>query len=388
LDLSQPRSKPTPYSRFICGCIGMLRFSMLLFSTFAWSQTPQPSSSNPAPLPYRFTNFVWWSDSDLRAQLKQRIPGLGDEIAPASGTESTVRNELETLLKEHQIIAQVQSEDPSSSSIGATPDPSAPEPAIVFRIRYPQIVVDKVVVSGNDIGLGPALSESLQSKEGQAYSAEQDSKIRSAAKEQLQADGYLEADVAVTHDAPRRDGDRFLVNLSISITPGRQYHISSLSAGGGPLLPGKDLSPSFSSRPGDLAGHNPFGSAPADLRAYYWRAGYADVEVHVKPELDSKHALVAYRLDVTPGPQYHVQNLTFNDLSGEQESKARTLLGLKAGDVFDQTAINALHRKIATDPLLAGYGFTYSPKKDKAAALVDLSLDFYKQSRNLILTPR
>jgi hypothetical protein len=83
-----------------------------------------------------------------------------------------------------------------------------------------------------------------------------------------------------------------------------------------------------------------------------------------------------------------VQNLTFNDLSGEQESKARTLLGLKAGDVFDQTAINALHRKIATDPLLAGYGFTYSPKKDKAAALVDLSLDFYKQSRNLILTPR
>jgi hypothetical protein len=352
---------------------------VLLFSTFAFAQTAQPSSGNPAQLPYRFSNFAWWSDADLRGQLKQRIPGLGDEIAPASGTESTVRDELETLLKEHQIVAKVQSEDPSPSSVGA-------EQAIVFSIHSPQIVVDKLVVSAN-IDLGPAASEALQSKEGQPYSAEQDSKIRSTAEEQLQADGYLEAEVTVSHDVPRRDGDRFLVNLSVSITAGRQYRISSLSAGGGPLLPGKDLSPSFSSKPGDLAGHSPFGSAPADLRAYYWRAGYADVEVHVKPELDSKHALVAYRLDVTPGPQYHLQTLTFNDLSGEQESKARALLGLKPGDVFDQTAIIALHHKITADPLLAGYGFTYSSKKDTATAQVDLSLDFYKQSPSRILMP-
>jgi outer membrane protein assembly factor BamA len=386
LDLSQPRSKPTAYSRFFCGSIEML--VLLLFSTFAWSQAAQPPSSNPAPLPYRFSNFVWWSDSELRGQLKQRIPGLGDEIAPASGTEGTVRNELEALLKEHQIVAQVQSDDPSPSSNGAVKAPGAPDPAIVFSIRSPQIVVDKAVVSGNDIGLGPEFSESLQAKEGQAYSAEQDSKIRSAAEEQLQASGYLEAEITVSHDVPRRDGDRFLVNLSVSVTPGRQYHISSLSAGGGPLLPGKDLSPSFSSKPGDLAGHNPFGSAPADLRTYYWRAGYADVDVHVKPDLDTKKALVAYRLDVTPGPQYHLQNLTISNLSAEQESKARALLGLKPGDVFDQTAINSLHRKIAADPLLAGYGFTYNPKRDKATASVDLSLDFFKQTPNRLVLPR
>lgn len=383
MDLSQPRSKPTAYSRFFCGLIEML--VLLLFSTFAWSQTAEPPSSNPALLPYRFSNFVWWSDSELRGQLKQRVPGLGDEIAPASGTESTVRNELETLLKEHQIVAQVQSEEPSPSSNIAK---GAPEPAILFSIRSPQIVVDKVVVSGNDAGLGPEASESLQAKEGRPYSAEQDWKLRSVAEEALQADGYLEAEAAVSHDAPRRDGDRFLVNLSVSITPGRQYHISSLSAGGGPLLPGKDLSPSFSSKPGDLAGHNPFGSAPADLRTYYWRAGYADVDVHIKPDLDTKEALVAYRLDVTPGPQYHLRNLTISNLSAEQESKARALLGLKSGDVFDQTAINSLHRKIAADPLLAGYGFTFSPKRDKATALVDLSLDFFKQTPNRLVLPR
>jgi outer membrane protein assembly factor BamA len=380
LHLSQPRSKSIALVRASCLWIGVLAIS-----TIAWAQA---APNYPAQLPYRLSNFAWWSDSDLRAQLKQRIPGLADEITPASGTEGTVRNELETLLKEHQIVAQVQSEEPSPWSLTAERAPGAPPPAIVFSIRSPQIVVDKVMVSGNDAGLGPEASESLQAKEGQPYSAEQDWKIRSVAEEALQADGYLEAEATVSHDAPRRDGDRFLVNLSVSITPGRQYHISSLSAGGGPLLPGKDLSPSFSSKPGDLAGHNPFGTAPADLRTYYWRAGYADVDVHVKPDLDTKKALVAYRLDVTPGPQYHLQNLTISNLSAEQESKARSLLGLKPGDVFDQTAINSLHRKIAADPLLAGYGFTYSPKKDKATALVDLSLDFFKQTPNRLVLPR
>jgi hypothetical protein len=357
---------------------------LCLLSTGA-SQTTQ---SYPAHLPYRFSNFVWWSDNDLRVQLKQRIPGLGDEIAPTSGTESTVRDELETLLRERQIPAQVQSEEPSPSSMTAERAAGAPEPAIIFSIRSPEILVDKVVVSDNATGLSSSVSESLKAREGQGYSAGQDWQIRSTAQEQMQANGYLEAEVAVTHDAPRHDGDRYLVNLLVSMTPGPQYRISSISAGAGPLLPGRDLSPSFALKPGDIAGRNPFGRIPADLRAYYWRYGYADVEFHISPQLDRAHAQVAYRLDVSPGPLYHLQTLTIANLNIEQETRARQLLALKPGDVFDQVAITNLHHKLATDPLLAGYGFTFTPKKDKSTALVDLNLDFYKSSPGSILIPR
>jgi hypothetical protein len=361
---------------------------MLCVASAAWSQTAQTAQSYPAYLPYRFSNFVWWSDDDLRVQLKDRIPGLGDEIAPASSTESTVRDALQTLLKERQIVADVQSEEPSASSIGAERAPGAPEPAIVFTIQSPPVLVDKVVVSDNATGLAAPISESLKPREGKGYNAGQDWLVRSTAQEQMQGNGYLEAEVAVTHDVPRRDGDRYLVNLLVSVTPGRQYRISAISAGGGPLLPSRDFSPSFALKPGNLAGRDPFGRVPGDLRAYYWRYGYADVEVHVSPQLDRVHALVAYRLDVSPGPLYHLRSLTIKNLDDEQETKARALLGLKLGDVFDQMAVNALYRKIAADPLLAGYGFTFSPNKDKAAALVDLSLDFYKSSQTGIVIPR
>lgn len=243
----------------------------------------------------------------------------------------------------------------------------------------PQIFVDKVVVVDDETGLADSIRETLQPREGQTYSAEQDSAVRSEVEKQLAAHGYLEATAAVTHDAPRQDGNRYLVDLQVSVTPGRQYRISSISAGGGPLLPSRDLSPSFSSKPGDLAGEGAFGRVPADLRAYYWRYGYADVETPVSAELDREHATVAYRLDVAPGPLYHVRSLSIENLNADQQSKVRTLLGLKPGDVFDQTAVTGLYRKIPTEPMLSGYGFTFAPKEDKTAAVVDVVLDFHKK---------
>ena len=324
----------------------------------------------------------------MRAQLKSRIPGLSDEIAPGSADEGKVRDALTALLKAKQIVAEVQSEEPSSFALSAERAPGAPQPAIVFNIVSPRILVDKVVVPEDATGLADSVHQALARREGQRYSSGEDWSVEATAEEQLEAQGYLEATVSVTHDAPRPDGSRYLVNLLVSIIPGRQYRISSLSAGGGPLLPSRDLSPSFSSKPGDIAGAGVFGSAPADLRAYYWRYGYADVQTPVSKDLDRKNATVALRLNVVPGPLYRVRSLTIQNLSAEQESKARALLGLKPGDVFDQLAITNLYHKIPTDPLLAGYGFTFSPKEDKAAAVVDLTLDFYKKGRDSSITFR
>ncbi|HMD77372.1 MAG TPA: hypothetical protein VKG86_08360 [Terracidiphilus sp.] len=48
------------------------------------AQTAKPAPNYPTHLPYSFGNFVWWGDDELRALLKKRIPGLGDEIEPTS----------------------------------------------------------------------------------------------------------------------------------------------------------------------------------------------------------------------------------------------------------------------------------------------------------------
>jgi hypothetical protein len=360
--------------RCCCAFIAVLTLKPIAIASM---QSPKPGQSYPTHFPYRFSNFVWWSDDELRALLKKRIPGLGDEITPAATSEARVREVLKTLLKDKGIVAEVQSEDPSAFSLTAERVTGAPLPSIVFSILSPEILVDKVIVSQAPDSLG---GEALHTREGREYSAGQDWLVRSNAKEELESKGYLESDVDVAHDAPRIDGDHYVVNLLISVRPGPQYRISAITADGGPLLKGRDLSSYFAEKPGEIADAGPFGRLAGQLRAMYWQHGYADVEIVGPPVLDHELALVSYHLDVTPGPLYHLRSLTIHNLNPEQESKARELLGMKSGDVFDEMAINGLSNKLTSDPLMKQYGFTFGPTRDKSAAVVDLTLDFYKLS--------
>ena len=168
------------------------------------------------------------------------------------------------------------------------------------------------------------------------------------------------------------------MNLVLNITLGPQYHIGEITGDGGPLLLGHDLSSDFTLKPGDVATGSPWGYLAGQLRTLYAHHGYADVVVDGSPILDREHALVSYHLTVTPGPLYHLRNLTINNLDPDQQSDVRTLLGLAPGDVFDDMAISSLYRKLPTDSSLSNYTFVFRPIKDQNEAAVDLTLDFSK----------
>ena len=102
-----------------CFCLALSAGTALAQSN---SQIPVPA----ARYPYTFTNFVWWSDADLRAELARRIPGLGPEIAPDSREESRIRTLLELLLKQKGIQTNVQSIEPSTQVYYGTRNPNAP----------------------------------------------------------------------------------------------------------------------------------------------------------------------------------------------------------------------------------------------------------------------
>jgi hypothetical protein len=367
-------------------CLSFFAAFALATAAPAFTQAAKPLQEYPARLPYAFSNFVWWSDEELRAALKKRIPDLGDEIATSANVKGQIRSELKQLLRDKGIVADVLSEEPSDFALTAETVPGAPSPAIVFSIGSPKILVDKVVISQAPDDLLPVLTQRLETRAGHEYSERQDWLVSSDAGEELKPRGYLDALIDVTHDVPRRSGDHYLVNLLISIKSGQQFRIGSITADGGPLLTGRDLSPFFTAKVGDVAGSDPFGRLGGELRDFYEKYGYADVKIQGPPVLDRAHALVSYHLGVTPGQVYHLRILTVHNLNAEQESKVRELLGMKAGDVFDGTAIGTLYHRLSTDPSMASLGFTFSPTKDKSVAMVDLTLDFYHQSDNSSVT--
>ena len=369
----------TKLNKFSLCLVGALSWMVFGASVLSTAQGSNSAQSYPAHLPYSFGNFVWWSDEDLRVQLKKQIPGLGDEIATTTAAEGRVRDALKILLKEKGVTAEIQSQEPSYSSFGASRDPEASAPAIQFSIMEPQILLDKVELRIDPIALASAVQSESEWGEGRPYSAFGDWFIRSRIKALLNQRGYLDAQVQINRPTFRKDVSLYLVSLDVSVVAGPQYRVSAISVDGGSLLHNRDLSPLFGMKVGDLPGRFPLQGLAGKLRDFYLHYGYADVQVENIPTLDREHALVAYRLNVIPGAIYHLRSLSVQNLNSEQESKARELLGMKPGDIYLDEAISDLYHKIADEPMLKGYHFSYGPKKDKAASQVDLTLQFFKE---------
>ncbi len=340
----------------------------------------------PPSLPYSCSNCVWWSDDELRSLLKKQIPTLSDEIPTTSVAEGQVRTALKFLLKEKGITAEVQSEEPSSFALTAERAAGSPSPAVAFSIASPHILIGKVLISGAPDELQSSLQKQLQSREGTAYNKGQDWLVRSLVTDTLESSGFLDSHVDISHSTPRGQATAYVVGLLVAIASGPQYHIAEITADGGPLLPGRDLSGFFMQHPGDIANSGPFGRLAGNLRAYYWQHGFADVAIAAPPILDKQHALVSYHLAVSPGPMYRLATLTIQHLNADQEDRARALLAMKSGDIYDEMAINALFHKIPLDPLLAGYEFSFSRKKNQLTATVNLTLDFSKAGGNSSVT--
>lgn len=345
----------------------------------AWAQGA--AAQHSPRYPYTFTNFVWWSDAELRAELNRRIPGLPLELAPDSPYESRIRTALELLLKQRGISASVQSIEPALHVYYMGRDPNAPPDSIQFSILAPpEIVIENLVIENGPAEAMELLGDETRQVKGRLYATTSFWLIKEHVVDGLQQVGYLTAAVELRPDQPKLDGARYAVKLIAGVTSGAKFHVAKVDADGGPLLTGRDLSPYFSLKPGDVAAPDAFGKLIGGLRSTYWRAGYADVAFDGAPALDVAHGLASYHLKTIPGPIYHLRSIKMEGLTAEQQAEAGHSLGMKPGDIYDELAISRLSADSSqAGPSLRGYGCSFSPRKDKDLHVIDLTLRFYKQ---------
>ena len=346
------------------------------------SQGKSAAQKSRRSFPYLFSNFPWWSDADLRINLKHRIPGLGDELTEDSKTEAKVRTVLTQLLREKGIDARVMTEEPSENLLSAPHDPNAPPTSIIFSILAPpEIDVETLTFVNAPVEAAESLNQIASRIQGRPYSGNGLWVYREDMQQELRQIGYLDSRIALKPALPKKQESRYFVPITATVTAGPRYHIATITADGGPLLKGRDLSPYFALKPGDVATQNPFGMRLiGTLRTIYWQAGYPDVQLHAPPILDAQRALVSYHLEVIPGPLYHLHTIKIEGLSAAEESQAIKALGFKPGDTYNAYAAAMLSRKMSTaDSPLKNYDVSFTPREDKQKHEVDLTLNFYKK---------
>ncbi len=365
--------------------------SILLLTATAPASFAQVTKPTQQPvterLPYSFSNFPWWTDAQIRVELKHRIPSLGDDLGRGSAQEARVRDELTSLLATKGIHATVVSDEPSATSGAVSAfmktlpfyiPGTSQRPHIVFSISTPQIVVGGINMDPSPEG--DLVSRVARQMEGKPFDAGAIPLQAHQLAEPLQRHGYLSAEVVVTTGHPMRDGDIYYVPLKAEISAGPLYHVGLISADGGPLLRGRDLSGYYDLQPGEVATPYGFDRLESSIMTVYFQSGYASVHFVDKPELDPEHATANYRLETVTGPQYRLRTVTVRNLSPTQEAEVRNLLALAPGDVYDQIAVDELHAKVQESATLKGLNYSFAPSTDRDHNVIDLTLDFFKDS--------
>ena len=72
--------------------------------------------------------------------------------------------------------------------------------------------------------------------------------------------------------------------------------------------------------------------------------------------------------------------MTVKNLSPTQEAEVRKMLALAPGDVYDQIAVDELHTKVQESSNLKGLDYSFAPSTDRNLNVIDLTLDFFKDS--------
>jgi len=338
-------------------------------------------------LAYTFANFPWWTDDQIRAELKHRIPSLGDEVGRGSAQEAQVRDALTAMLAAKGVHATVISDEPSATSGAVTAfvktlpfyfPGTAQRPHIEFSISAPQILVGGLALDSSPEG--ELVGRVAQQMEGKPFDSDATLLQAHQLAEPLQRHGYLSAEVTLTTGRPMRVGDNYYVPMKAEISAGPLYHVGLISADGGPLLRGRDLSGYFDLQTGEVATPYAFDRLESSIMTVYFQSGYASVHFIDKPELDPENATANYRLETVTGPQYRLRTVTVRNLSPAQEAEVRNMLALAPGDVYDQIAIDELHAKVQESANLKGLDYSFAPSTDRNLNVIDLTIDFFKDT--------
>ena len=282
-------------------------------------------------VPAQFDNFVWFSDQELLSQLSARVPLFHGKLPLAGNLADQVSDALQALLIEHNVNGRADylRSAPQGGDVNA----------FTYTVSGPSIRVRHVAFQGPQPDELPPLQQAARSMEGTEYRR---SSLRAQIKFNLlpvySSRGYLKADIAdPTPTLVASDTAETLVDLTLSVTRGLQYKLSSLQIAGNSALSTDQINATLHLKPGDIADATRLQSDLDAISKLYTTRGYMAATVVPTCELDDAHATAAYTLTVHEGDVFHMGDL---DIQGLDKSTTRTLFDLwklLGGDVYDSS---------------------------------------------------
>jgi outer membrane protein insertion porin family len=314
-----------------------------------------------------FENFVWLSHAEIKAVLQVKAPLFLDYLPENSPLADVFDKALTDALAGKGVTATVAND---------TIEPSLfyPERTLEFRIAAPRIRVANVKLSGVEEEFASLIQRSVNAAAKAPYTDRTEDLILAP----LRDAGYIQASLSGVTLDPTIAGDSASVVLSATLNPGDIYRVSRLTFAGTPLLSADSFVASEKLHAGDVASRALLLQTLAPLDAAYRRQGYMDVLVEAAPAIDAVTHQVAYTVEVTPGEQYRLRQVTATNLDPAARADFNRGFLMKSGDLYNPEYVTSFLENNTVLRALDGYSFAYTADADPNTHTVDLVLTFFR----------
>src|SRR5947209_804863 len=304
-------------------------------------------------MPVSFDNFVWFTDEELRAAVKRRVPTFDGTAPEAGGVTEQIKQALEDLLRERKIVGTVE--------YTLSSDASGRRVEHLYSVRGPELRVCKL----SFVGARAVPEETLRQKSGGIFDNDYSRAFVAGFAEAnllplYQERGYLRASFAPPKVKPETSADcEKGVAVTMYVDEGSIYVWDKAVWSGASALTPQELDAALGMKEREVANRVKIDKGLAAVGKAYARKGYLEARVRAAPDFDDEGRRVAFRLQVEEGPQYHMGELTINGLS---EADANNLHGrwrLLHGDVYEEAYADEFVKKslpeFYKDALRAGH---------------------------------
>jgi outer membrane protein assembly factor BamA len=294
-------------------------------------------------VPARFRDFVWFSDADLRRQIKDHVPLFNGHLPTSGNLADQVSDVLQAMLVEKGVPGHVDYE-----KVGKT---DGPVESIDYRVSEVLIRIRKINFTGAADPELPELEDAARAMEDHEYSRSRlDQLVQRDLLAIYHARGYLKASfsppqtTAVSQPSAEalQEGPRnqTVVDISFAVTPGEQYKLKSLTWSGNHEFPSDRMQPMVHLQIGQPANTVRLLNDLKQIQKLYGTHGFVTAALKTEAAFDDAAATVAIVVDVNEGFAYHMGDLEFRGLDNSLTAKLRDAWKLRPGDIYDASYLD------------------------------------------------
>jgi outer membrane protein insertion porin family len=156
--------------------------------------------------------------------------------------------------------------------------------------------------------------------------------------------GYLEFNVESTQVSISRDKQD--IYITINVTEGEKYSVSSVKLAGQMLVPEEDLIKLVKIKPGETYSREKLSESTKAIGERLGNEGYAFANVNAAPELDKEKHQVAFTIFVDPGRRVYVRRINVTGNTKTRDEVVRREMRQMESSWYDGDKINKSRTRV------------------------------------------